>query len=300
MHVEKPVDFYSIAREKKSAFLFLKSIGLTLLFLVYFVGIAHGKNYFQQALSYHLVVHLSDTENELFANETIEYQNNSSDTLAEIYFHLWPNAYKNDETAMAKQLLENGETQFYYSSENKRGYIDGLKFSVNQQAAVFELDKSFIDIGKLLLNEPLLPGQSITINTPFHVKLPSAKISRLGYLGQSYMISQWYPKPAVYDQKGWHTMPYLTEGEFYSEFANFDVKITLPKNYVVGASGTLNDSTELSWLTKKAAEIDTTNSFDTSFPNSDTSSKTLHYTAHNVHDFAWFADKRYHVVKKRN
>jgi hypothetical protein len=297
MHVEKLVNFYSIPREKKSAFLFLKSIGLILLFLVYFVGIAHGKNYFQQALSYQLVVHLSDTENELFANETIEYQNNSSDTLAEIYFHLWPNAYKNDETAMAKQLLENGETQFYYSSENKRGYIDGLKFSVNQQAAVFELDKSFIDIGKLILNEPLLPGQSITINTPFHVKLPSAEISRLGYLGQSYMISQWYPKPAVYDQKGWHTMPYLTEGEFYSEFANFDVKITLPKNYVVGASGTLNDSTELSWLTKKAAEVDTTNSFDTSFPNSDTSLKTLHYTANNVHDFAWFADKRYHVIK---
>lgn len=297
MHVEKLAAITTISRRKKSAFLFQKCIGLLLLFLVYFVGIAHSKNYFQQALSYHIVVHLSDTENELIANETIEYLNNSSDTLTEIYFHLWPNAYKNDETAMAKQLLENGETKFYYSSEKERGYIDGLKFSVNQQAAVFELDKTFIDVGKLRLNEPLLPGQSISINTPFHVKLPSAEISRLGYLGQSYMISQWYPKPAVYDRNGWHTMPYLTQGEFYSEFANFDVKITLPKNYVVGASGTLNDSTELAWLTKKAAEVDTTNSFDTSFPNSDTLTKTLHYTANNVHDFAWFADKRYRVVK---
>ena len=49
----------------------------------------------------------------------------------------------------------------------------------------------------------------------------------MGHEGQSYMITQWYPKPAVYDSKGWHEMPYLDQGEFYSEFGSFDVHITL-------------------------------------------------------------------------
>ena len=76
---------------------------------------AFSQTYFQQEVNYTIHVKLDDVKNELFANETIEYINNSSSTLTEIWFHIWPNAYKDDNTAMAKQLLENGETSFYYS-----------------------------------------------------------------------------------------------------------------------------------------------------------------------------------------
>ncbi len=88
----------------------------------------------------------------------------------------------------------------------------------------------------------LAPGERITITTPFHVKIPSARFSRLGRSGQAYYITQWFPKPAVYDREGWHAMPYLTQGEFYSEFGSFDVRITLPANYVVGATGELQNA----------------------------------------------------------
>ncbi|MDV7401946.1 hypothetical protein RZS08_61565, partial [Arthrospira platensis SPKY1] len=91
--------------------------------------------------------------------------------------------------------------------------------------------------------EPVPSGGSVRIATPFRVGIP-ASFSRLGRAGQSYQLTQWYPKPAVYDQDGWHYMPYLDMGEFYSEFGRFDVRITLPGNYKVAATGRLENEAE--------------------------------------------------------
>jgi len=87
----------------------------------------------------------------------------------------------------------------------------------------------------------LKSGEKMIISTPFHVKIPSGELSRMGHIGQSYQITQWYPKPAVFDRNGWNQMPYLNQGDFYSEFGSFDVSITLPKNYVLGATGDMVD-----------------------------------------------------------
>ena len=100
------------------------------------------------------------------------------------------------------------------------------------------------DIIKLVLPFPLPPKQSTDIQTPFHVKLPY-NFSRSGYNNKSFQLTQWYPKPAVYDKKGWHEMPYLDQGEFYSEFGDYEVQITLPENYVVAATGTLQNESEM-------------------------------------------------------
>ena len=77
------------------------------------------------------------------------------------------------------------------------------------------------DIARLELSKPLLPGASVVITSPFKVQIPKS-VSRLGHVDESYQITQWYPKPAVYDAEGWHPMPYLDQGEFYSEFGNFE------------------------------------------------------------------------------
>jgi hypothetical protein len=157
-----------------------------------------------------------------------------------------------------------------------------------------------------MLKSPLKPGEKITVSTPFRVKIPSGKISRLGHVGESFQITQWYPKPAVYDKEGWHQMPYLTQGEFYSEFGSFDVSITLPENYVVGATGDLQTKSEIEFLNKKAEEIRNSfeamksfdkKAFNNDFPESSSKMKTIRYTQKRVHDFAWFADKRYYVLK---
>src|SRR5438552_225321 len=197
-------------------------------------------NYWQQQVNYTIDVSLNDKDHSLDGFEKIEYINNSPDTLKFIWFHLWPNAYKNDKTAFSDQLLENGNTKFYFSDKEQKGYINRLAFKVNNITAIIEDHPQHIDIVKLMLPEPLPSGQRATITTPFHVKLPY-NYSRGGHDGQSYQITQWYPKPAVYDRKGWHPMPYLEQGEFYSEFGSFDVSITVPKNYVVAATGELQN-----------------------------------------------------------
>ena len=280
---------------------------LFIAFLLWFTkASALERAYFQQEVNYKIEVRLDDRKHALSAFETITYQNNSPDELGYIYMHLWPNAYKNDQTALAKQLKESGNLKFHWSKDIDRGYIDSLDFKVNGQSLQVLPDSEHIDICKLILPKSLKPGEKIIITTPFHVKLPKGVFSRLGHYGESYQITQWYPKPAVYDATGWHPIPFLNQGEFYSEFGSYDVSITVPKNYVVGATGDLfNGEEELKWLTQKETE---TKSFfeekknkkkakDMRFPASDSITKTLRYFQKNVHDFAWFADKRYHVLK---
>lgn len=260
--------------------------------------------YFQQEVNYKIKVSLNDKSHELSAFETIQYINNSSTSLDYIYFHLWPNAYKNNETALAKQLLANGDTKMYYAKPEDLGYIDSLNFTVNGQTVKWEYDPEHIDICKIYLNTPLKSLDTITISTPFHVKLPSASISRLGHVGQAYAITQWYPKPAVFDLDGWHQMPYLNQGEFYSEYGAFDVSITLPKNYLLAATGDRIDAKEEEdFLRTKAAETaiaiqnKTISYKDKSFPESSKEFKTIRFKQYRIHDFAWFADKRFHVLK---
>lgn len=259
---------------------------------------AQEKNYFQQQVNYDIQVVLDDKAHYLRGQIELEYYNNSPDTLTAIYLHVWPNGYKNKQTDFAKQLLNQGRLDFHFSQTEERGFMDSLDFTCNGTVAVWE-EAGAVDILRLTLPEALAPQSSVTIQTPFRVKLPG-NFSRLAHRAQAYMLCQWYPKPAVYDREGWHTMSYLDYGEFYSEFGNYKVAITLPSNYVVGATGQLETPSEYAFLQKRAQEtaqqkFTLENAFAQDFPASSPTQKTLVYTAEKVHDFAWFADKRYWV-----
>ncbi len=268
-------------------------------FLLLPLGI-YAQDYFQQDVAYDIEVALDDENHFLTGHITIDYTNNSSESLPFIWMHLWPNAYKNGKTALSKQQYRSGEMYMFYAMQKNLGYIDSLDFSVDGRAANWEFHPQHIDIAKVNLATPLKPGESISISTPFRVKLPSGKISRLGHIDQSYQITQWYPKPAVFDKDGWHEMPYLNQGEFYSEFGSYDVHLTLPKNYVVGHTGDLVDSPDeerfMNELAKKKIDFKAEGSNE--FPASSKEDKTLHFHQENVHDFAWFADKRWIVRKE--
>ena len=275
----------------------------------FIVLIYNSQDYFQQKVDTYIDVELDDENHILRGFEKMVYHNNSPSDLNKIIIHLWPNAYKNSNTNLAKQKYSDGSTSFKYADSIDLGYIDSLDFKVNGYKVEWEFLNQEIDISELHLKKPLNPGDSIVITTPFRVKIPSGKFSRLGHIGQSYQITQWFAKPAVFDKNGWHPMSYLDQGEFYSEFGNYDVSITIPKNYILMATGDLQNAEELDFLNKKAEltsqlikenRLPVRDSFgrkDMSFPKSSTEKKTLRFVQKNVHDFAWFTDKRYHVLK---
>ena len=258
-----------------------------------------AQSYFQQQVDYRINVRLDDVKHELHAYEEFDYLNNSPDTLDKLWIHLWPNAYKDQSTALCEQLDHQNNLRLHFATPEQRGFIDSLDFRSNDAKLTWGFHPDHIDIGWIKLPTPLSPGGRITISTSFHVKIPSASFSRLGHTGQAYYITQWFPKPAVFDAQGWHAMPYLTQGEFYSEFGSFDVSITLPADYVVGATGELQTATEVAWLDSMATSGDamTQAARASSRPESSAAMKTIRYTQDKVHDFAWFADKRFIVQK---
>jgi hypothetical protein len=259
-----------------------------------------SQEYFQQEVNYKINVSLNDRRHELNAFESVEYINNSPETLEFLYFHLWPNGYSDNKTDLARQLFQSNGKSKLFNDPELRGYIDSLDFKVDNRPVPWILLEGQPDICKLFLDKPVGPGDTIYITTPFHVKIPKGITSRLGHIGESYQISQWYPKPAVFDRSGWHQMPYLDQGEYYSEFGSFDVSITLPANYTVGATGDLQNKQESERLNIIAADTSwkaTAGYMKDDFPRSTQNVKTLQFTGKEIHDFAWFADKRFHVLK---
>jgi hypothetical protein len=278
----------------------MRYILLVLFGILLSVGLsAQERPYFQQRANYVINVALDDTLHQLVANETITYFNQSPDTLTKIYIHLWPNGYRDRNTAMSKQLEEMGNTDFYFSKDKQRGYIDQLDFKINGQPISYRNYQNQADIAEIVLNEPLLPSDSMVIETPFHVKIPG-DFSRLGHQDQAYQITQWYPKMAVYDRHGWQMFPYLNIGEFYGDFGSFDVKITLPENYYVASTGVLVDNKKEEDRIEKRIFDSKNGNFEpfNYFPKSSRINKTLVFHQDSIHDFAWFADKRFLIAKK--
>lgn len=226
--------------------------------------------YFQQEVNYQIQAQLKTIDETLDGNIQVIYKNNSPDTLHFIWFHLWPNAFKNDKTDFSEQLLKNGNTSFYFSDNEKRGYINRLNFNVNGATVSTEDHPSYFDVVKLILPSPLNPGDSAIIETPFHEKIPFLW-SQEGYDENFFSLVNWYPQPAVYDKDGWHPMPYLDQGGNYNEFGNYHVEISMPSSYEIAASGNQTES------------------------NVEGRNKNLKFTGENISSFSFFAFKNYRI-----
>lgn len=231
--------------------------------------LAAGQTAWKQGLRYQLEVRLDDQQQTLDAAMKLRYINHSPDTLHFIWFHVWPNAYRNDRTSYSEQLLQNGSTGFYFSEKESKGYINRLEFRVNGVIADVRDHPEYIDVIQLVLPQSLAPGDSLLISASFHVKLPY-NFSGNGHLGHNDQVINWYPEPAVYDLKGWHPMPFLDQGGAYHETADYQVKIEIPDAYTL-AAGCLPDSI---------------------IPNNINGNKSYRFSIQHANAFSWVADKR--------
>ncbi|HSG28522.1 MAG TPA: M1 family aminopeptidase, partial [Candidatus Krumholzibacterium sp.] len=172
---------------------------------------------------------------------------------------------------------------------SKRGWIDIDTLIVGGEGVEFEVDGTILNG---TFPRPLLPGQTVVFELTFR-ELVRKKLGRAGYLGDHYDIAQWYPKMAVYDRNGWHADQFR-KGEFYGEFGDFDVEITVPDDFVIAATGTVV-SGDPGWEKNRPGGPEDAGSAgerETYGP-----AKTVRFHAGNVHDFAWCADPDFVVER---
>lgn len=288
-----------------------KNIILLFLFLGSFLLAAQPVDYFQQDVAYQINVELFPQTKMLKGTQHFTYTNHSKTALDFIWFHLYPNAFKDETTPFAKQQVREKKTFYSLSDSSMRGWMNA-DFYIDGKKLTTELKADAIDEIKVWLPKPLQSGESLTMEIPFEVKLPYI-FSRIGFAGNFFSITQWYPKVVVFDKYGWHPDSYLDSGEFYGEYGTFDVSFTLPKNYVMDATGLIeNNPEEQQFMDSLVVEYKnylTLSDSDRvayrlSLPGKRKElldynhKKTVRYLADHVQDFAMFCSEDASVDKK--
>ena len=253
---------------------------------------ACADSYWQQSVDYTIDVKLIPETHILTGDETIVYRNNSPDTLMNIYLHLYPNAFRDENTTRMRERRRFNNFNFRKLPEEKRGYIDISDFRIDDIPAAFTVDETIL---RADLAKALPPGGNMTISLSFIEKVRE-KFGRAGYRGKHYDFAQWYPKVVVYDEKGWHPDQFHSSGEFYGEFGTFDVTITIPEEYIIAATGECVAG-DAGWEPeKRVTGEDEEGTVSDSLQSREFQEKkgitykAVTFHAERVHDFAWCAD----------
>jgi hypothetical protein len=269
--------------------------------------------YWQQDVHYIIQANIDDTKDEITGTETLVYYNNSPDVLTKVYFHLYQNAFQPGSYAHALNEVNNEETKFGKYEALKMGtMVDGFK--INGQDVTYVIDNTILIAN---LAKPLAPGESLTFNIKFRTYWDNGTMRRRfktfspDGINKHFDGVHWYPRICVYDRKfGWETDQHLGK-EFYGDYGVFDVQLNFPSNYVVEATGALqnesivmpaelrknldiaNYSVEQVGADGKTKRVPT--NYKYTIPGD--SRKTWIYHAENVHDFAFTADPTYRMAE---
>lgn len=276
MNAYRSIDF-DLKPQLKTPCYTLSLIFFLLLFPLFYFSLCFGGQALPIA-SYNIEVKLDTEEKKLLGKEILTFINTSAKSVDTLFLHLYPNAFQSDSTTFMKGSLFPDRVK---KKEEYRGYMEINKIVSNSE---YDLTKEKIidqTIMRLPLPNPLLSGDTIILEIEFVVKLPQI-LFRMGYSGhrdpadKSFVIAQWFPKMAVLEEAGlWNAHQYHANSEFFADFGTYDIFITVPPEYVVGATG---------YLQEERANSDST--------------KTLVYHAEEVHDFVWVADPNYLISKR--
>ncbi len=238
----------------------------------------------QQHVDYTMALKL-DVNTHLFeGTQKLVYTNNSPDTLKTVYYHLYFNAFQPgsmmDERSRA---IEDPDSRvgdrISKLSEKETGKIYPTSLQQNGQNINYTVVGTILEVE---LAQPILPHTTTTFDMEFEGQVP-VQIRRTGRNnkeGIDYSMAQWYPKMSEYDYAGWHANPYIAR-EFHGVFGNFDVSITLNSQYIIGATGILQNQDEIGY------------GYGNPVKHKKKKPITWHFKAENVHDFVWAADPDY-------
>ena len=261
---------------------------------------SQSANYWQQKVDYKMNVVMDVKTYQYKGTQELIYTNNSNDTLKKVYYHLYPNAFQpNSEMDARLQAIVDPDRRMVNTTkvDNKNVFesrikllkpeeIGFLKISNFKQDGVSAITKELGTILEVTLAKPIMPNSKSTLSLDFDGQVP-IQIRRSGRNnseGIELSMSQWYPKIAEFDFEGWHADPYIAR-EFHGVWGNFDVKITIDKNYILGGSGYLQNGNEIGYNYQDTGVV-------VKIPKKN-KSLTWHFIAPNVHDFTWAADKNY-------
>ena len=257
---------------------------LTLL-LVAFFSFTVSAQYWQQKVDYTMSVELDAKTADYTGVQKLVYTNNSPETLSKVFYHLYFNAFR-PGSDMAIRLKNGGDRngRFKVNIDSLSAFQSGyLKVSSLKQDGV---PAKIIESGTILevtLNKPLASGASTLLDLEFNGHVPDLvrRAGKNSKEGVAFSMAQWYPKMSEYDVDGWNTDPY-TGREFHGVWGDFDVKITLDKDYTVGGSGYLQNADKIGkgYSDRKKAKTKK-------------GKITWHFIAPNVHDFTFAADTDY-------
>jgi hypothetical protein len=261
----------------------------------------------QQRIKYNIDVNINVATNQFTGTEKIEYTNNSPDTLKRVFFHLYWNAFQPNRSMdvrsreLGKNKLredKNGNPILDWDQRVKdrisklapaeQGYQDVKAVTINGKPQKLVVHETILEV---VLDKPILPKSKTLMDVSFAAQVP-VQIRRSGRdnaEGIRFSMSQWYPKMVEYDYQGWNANPYIAR-EFYGVWGDYNVKITIDKNYMVAATGVLQNPDQIGFGYStpglKPARVTT-------------STITWNFIGNNIHDFVWAADPQFaHYSKK--
>lgn len=260
--------------------------------------------YWQQDVYYHINARIDEEDHRVDGDMELEYWNNSPDTLHFVYFHLYQNAFIKGSHLHELEKANRTPIRMGHKEAAGKGIVIE-RISNKDQELRTELDNTIL---KVYLNKPLPPKGKTSFDIRFQTYYDRGATRRRMQMYDAWGFThyngvQWYPKICVYDRKfGWDTYQHLNK-EFYGEFGSFDVSLNFPSNYVVEATGAIQNRDEV--LPKELREkLDLKNFKDKKWneapsiitPYVKGERKTWKFHADNVHDFAFTADPSYRIA----
>ena len=276
-------------------------VSLLIIFLIPAFASAQPDRW-QQRVKYNMNIDMDVNTSQFKGKQKLEYTNNSPDVLNKLFYHLYFNAFQPGSSMdirsqeLGKQITRGRQDwddrvkdRISKLKENEIGYQKIISLKINGVPQPFKYHETILEVN---LTKPILPKTKVVIDMDFEAQVP-LQIRRSGRdnptTGVRYSMSQWYPKLCEYDYEGWHPTIYVAR-EFYGVWGDFDVTISIDKNYKLGGTGILVNANEIGW------GYDAPN---TELKPATKEKRSWHFVGNNVHDFVWAADPEYkHIVRK--